>query len=167
MLENIRHLVAEIEKKSSEKFDPLFIIQTATGNVISSAMYGRSYPYGPDSDFRKFLESVEEASDLLPPDNPINIFPSLRHLPGNMFHYKQVLDDMAKTFKFTTGHIEEHKAQFDPNNISDLTDKFLAEKIRQDERNPEIYSGMGDPLCYSSSPSTLQVPFKPYDTDSW
>jgi hypothetical protein len=26
---------------------------------------------------------------------------------------------------------------------------------------------MGDPLCYSSSPSTLQVPFKPYDTDSW
>ncbi|XP_064638988.1 cytochrome P450 2C15-like [Lineus longissimus] len=134
--EEVRQLIGEIRKLGCKRFDIGPLLNIATANVISATIVGQRYDYH-DPEFLHYVTRFKENLTLLPNDTILAMYPSLRHLPGNLFNFGTIKRNIRSVFKFLEKHIKEHKERFDPGNISDFLDAYLVEKERQDRNNPK------------------------------
>jgi hypothetical protein len=135
IINEIQQLQTEIKKKGSDKFDISPLLMTSAANIICQILFGRRYSYD-DKAFLRYCTRFRENINLMGQDNPMTIIHSLRHLPGDLFHYNQVMRNVNEVNTFLETQIREHKEQFDPDNIMDFLDAYILEKQRQDAKNP-------------------------------
>ncbi|XP_064619170.1 cytochrome P450 2C31-like [Lineus longissimus] len=133
--EEINHLIEEIQKKGSKSFEIGPLLTAATTNVILATLVGQRYDY-EDPEFLHFATRWKENLALLPNDSILNLFPFLRHIPGDLFNLATIKKNIDFVHVFFEKHIKEHKERFDPDDLADFLDAYLAEKERQDKKDP-------------------------------
>ncbi|XP_046552244.1 cytochrome P450 2D26-like [Haliotis rubra] len=103
------------------------MVFTAVANVISSVVFGRRYDYN-DPLFLKVLNCMEENVASFGSASILNIFPVVRYLPGDIFKFKKILDNLAFTEReFIHPMINDHMDCYDEDNIHDFTSAYIKE----------------------------------------
>ncbi|XP_064626186.1 cytochrome P450 2U1-like [Lineus longissimus] len=163
ILNETQQLLTEIEKKGSEEFDIQPLLATSAANIICLIIFGQRYSYD-DEEFSYYISRFQENVKLMGQGNPLTVIHWLRHLPGDLFHYKQVMRNVRHVLGFLDNHIKEHKERFDPDNIMDFLDAYILEKQRQDKRNPDnsftdlqLVNVMGDLFLAGSDTSATTI----------
>ncbi|XP_064650984.1 cytochrome P450 2C3-like isoform X1 [Lineus longissimus] len=133
--EEIHQLIDEIGKKGGRSFEIGPLLTMATANIILATLVGQRYDY-EDPEFLYFVTRFKENLALLPNESLLSIFPSLRHIPGDLFNYATIKKNIRSAQGFAVKHINEHKKRFDPDNIADFLDAYIAEKEKQDKKDP-------------------------------
>ncbi|XP_064650985.1 cytochrome P450 2D26-like isoform X2 [Lineus longissimus] len=141
--EEIHQLIDEIGKKGGRSFEIGPLLTMATANIILATLVGQRYDY-EDPEFLYFVTRFKENLALLPNESLLSIFPSLRHIPGDLFNYATIKKNIRSAQGFAVKHINEHKKRFDPDNIADFLDAYIAEKEKQDKKDPNnTFTGIG------------------------
>ncbi|XP_053577585.1 cytochrome P450 2G1-like [Bombina bombina] len=150
-------LVAELKKTTESVIYPHQLLSLATGNVVSSIMFGQRYDY-EDEEFNTILASIYECFKIMSSawGQLYEMFPRImRYLPG----------DHQRIFRLTENllNIVEKKAlmnqkTLDPNNSRDYIDAFLI-KMDKEKNNTKTEFHMTNLIC-----STLQIFFAGVET---
>ncbi|KAI1892057.1 hypothetical protein AGOR_G00150060 [Albula goreensis] len=133
--EESRFLHEDIERKKGNPFDPKWLLNNSTANIICFMVFGHRFDYS-DHNFQRLLRLLSEVMQI---EGSIwgklyEAFPAImKFLPGphnKVFsHYKDISD-------FVREEMEKHKEDLDPSAPRDYMDSFLAE-IKQNAQNPE------------------------------
>ncbi|XP_070534292.1 cytochrome P450 2J2-like [Ptychodera flava] len=122
--EEAYHLCMEIRKLQGEAFDPTHFMTNAIANIISSIIFGKRFEYD-DPTFRRLLYLCNKNFELAGSVAISNFFPILQYLPiGPM---KEIVDNFEIYRNFLNDKINEHRLNFDPNDISDVISAYLSE----------------------------------------
>ena len=85
------HLRDLISEHLNEPWDPAFSLQAAVANVIYSVCFGKRREY-TDPWFMNYIVKLNRSFELLSNASVLTVFPSLKHLPGDLFHYKEIME---------------------------------------------------------------------------
>ncbi|XP_012683701.1 cytochrome P450 2J2-like [Clupea harengus] len=128
------HYLCEAFKEERDPFDPQMKLNSATGNVIISVVFGCRFDYS-DERFQNFLRADTEAVLLAGSAQAqlYNAFPGLFHyLPGP---HQAVHSNYNKVTDFLRQEIQKHVEDRDPSDPRDYVDVYLGEmeKSKDDE----------------------------------
>ncbi|XP_067866204.1 cytochrome P450 2D17-like [Heterodontus francisci] len=126
IVEEAGFLNKAFEDERGLPFDPHFIINCATSNIICSITFGERFEY-QDKKFLGFLQILEESFVLEGAfwGQLVNTFPFIRRLPGP---HNKIFENQEKTIHFLQEIVSDHKKLWDPNEPRDFIDAFLAEQ---------------------------------------
>ncbi|XP_072045919.1 cytochrome P450 2J5-like [Amphiura filiformis] len=127
-------LITELSKKTGQVFDPRKLIVNAVSNVICSVVFGKQYSYD-DPEFRKLLEIAERHIQLVGAGGAQAFVKVLQYLPTKT--NRELIKNADRMEQFVQKHIDEHRSQFDPDDIRDYTDVYL-EEIRLHKERGEV-----------------------------
>ena len=100
------------------------VLTNAISNVICSVVFGKRFQYS-DKDFHRLLDTLEEMMKISGSGGLKRILPIISKFD---FKTKRRLRDIRVILRGTIRKIiDEHKARFDPNNVSDYIDVYLRE----------------------------------------
>ncbi|XP_055958529.1 steroid 17-alpha-hydroxylase/17,20 lyase isoform X1 [Patella vulgata] len=109
--------------KETEPFDPMPFLYFTTVNILAGMCFGTSYKY-KDNDFEFIMGRLETITESMSGGILIeDIFPPMRLFPS-----KKLLDfqnNFDELFQYIDKHMKDHRRNFQPDNISDLTDNLL------------------------------------------
>ncbi|KAL2089585.1 hypothetical protein ACEWY4_014273 [Coilia grayii] len=120
------HYLCEAFKEEQDPFDPQWKLNSASGNVICSVIFGRRYEYS-DERFQNFLRKDSEAVLLAGSAQAqlYNAFPGLFHyLPGP---HQTILSNYQEVTDFLRQEIQKHIEDRDPSDPRDFVDVYLGE----------------------------------------
>ncbi len=138
--EELSCLVEAISQFESKPFDPNELFKVSVSNIICSILFGERFDYESPA-FKKYMVDLNENLDLITAAGPLMIFPILRHLPGDPFKYKKLLENISHISSFFDDQIRAHKERKTPNNKEDFIDAYL-EQIEKEKNNPDTtFSG--------------------------
>ncbi|XP_064642432.1 cytochrome P450 2U1-like [Lineus longissimus] len=142
--EEFPHLKKEIANRGQERIDLTSLFRIATANVASKKLFSKRFEYS-DEDFHSVASTMATALELLSKMTISGMFPWLRYLSGS---WGAIQSSMKTCHDFIQKQIDEHRDKFDPNNISDFVDAYLAEKDREDpEKIPFSEKQIGDAIA--------------------
>uniref|UniRef100_A0A8B9DZ59 Cytochrome P450 2K1 n=1 Tax=Anser cygnoides TaxID=8845 RepID=A0A8B9DZ59_ANSCY len=127
ILEELNSLVKYFESYQGKPFDTKMILNNAVSNVICSILFGERFEYD-DPAFLTLLKLLNENTKLL--GSPMisvapqlyNFYPSLGFLFGAS---KTVLQNINELNAFLQKLFQEHKEEFNENNLTGFVDAFL------------------------------------------
>lgn len=122
IMDEVDCLMKELEIYENKPFDIQNTLNTSVSNVICSLPFGERFDY-EDAIFKRLMVLVNKLFATLSISSPAFIFPFLRRLP--MFKIDRVQKILGDIDTFTWEIINEHKRNFDENNINDFIDGFL------------------------------------------
>lgn len=122
IMDEVDCLMKELEIYENKPFDIQNTLNTSVSNVICSLPFGERFDY-EDAIFKRLMVLVNKLFATLSISSPAFIFPFLRRLP--MFKIDRVQKILGDIDAFTWEIINEHKRNFDENNINDFIDGFL------------------------------------------
>ncbi|XP_048776296.2 cytochrome P450 2C8-like isoform X1 [Ostrea edulis] len=132
IIEEVDCLMNELKKYKNKAFDIQTPLNTSVSNVICSLLYGKRFDYD-DYKFKRLISILNKLFSTGNASSPANIFPSLRHIP--CFSLDSVIENVRSLKGFVKEMIEEHKRNFDEDNINDYIDTYLLE---QKQRSNEV-----------------------------
>ncbi|XP_018418124.1 PREDICTED: cytochrome P450 2C3-like [Nanorana parkeri] len=134
VLQEANYVTQEVAKTEGKPFNPLLILASAVGNVISSVLFGEHFDYN-DPKLHDLLSHISRhGRSILSPFNMFcNVFPFLLKLPVLP---KIVFKEQSYLQKFVLKYIEEHKRSLKPEAPRDLIDYFLL-KIKEVEHEED------------------------------
>ncbi|XP_062568079.1 LOW QUALITY PROTEIN: cytochrome P450 2E1-like [Saccostrea cucullata] len=138
IIEEVDCLMDELEKYGQEAFDIQSMLNTTVSNVICSLLFGKRFNY-EDEKFKRLIYLLNELFSTANASSIGFLFPWVRHFQINNTH--KIMKDIAAMIAFVTEMIEEHRKNFDENNINDFVDAFLLE---QSQKGNEINSTFTD-----------------------
>ncbi|XP_050391263.1 cytochrome P450 2B5 isoform X1 [Patella vulgata] len=115
-----------LDEKNGEDVNPQKIIQTAVSNIICSIVFGDRFEYN-DPLFTKFLDIFDENLKMVGGTSLLNFFPILQYLPGDLFKFDRVLENVEFVQGFIRDTVELHRQSFNPNKVRDFIDAYLLE----------------------------------------
>lgn len=130
----------ELEKYENKPFDIQNTLNISLSNVISSLLFGKRFDY-EDAIFKCLMVLLNKLFATLSISSPAFIFPFLRRLP--MFKIDRVQKILGDIDAFTWEIINEHRRNFDENNINDFIDGFL-QKQRGTEEDSTFTGNLWD-----------------------
>lgn len=130
IMEEVDCLMEELEKYENKPFDIQNILNTSVSNVICSLLFGKRFEY-EDTKFKRLIELLNKLFATASASSPAFLFPILRHLPMSRFAKVQKLFDDIDGL--TSEIIEEHRKNFDGNNVNDFIDGFLLQQNETEE----------------------------------
>ncbi|XP_071959870.1 cytochrome P450 2U1-like [Antedon mediterranea] len=138
--EEARYMCNEIEKKAntSSTFDACHFINNALSNIICSISFGQRFEYS-DAEFKVLLESLSKVFGTLSQVSLSNFFPFL----WNTRYRSKERKLIATVRNFIVQIVDAHKSTFDPEDIRDMIDHYIAEIIRQKLDKKEIVFDSG------------------------
>ncbi|XP_046573178.1 cytochrome P450 2C23-like [Haliotis rubra] len=92
--EELSFFLQAIHECVDTDFDCSRTLNNAVANVISSLVSGKRFEY-TDPLFVKFLKCLDENVRNLHTANVLNFLPVVRHLPGDLFKFKQTLRNVS------------------------------------------------------------------------
>ena len=107
-------------------------------NVICSLAFGRHYDHD-DERLHRLLAMIN--ANFTSSAGLLNIFPALRHIPGDPFGAKIRIERIRNVLKFLREIVEEHRKSFDEDNIRDYIDAYLVEQKRQVDVKDSTFTG--------------------------
>ncbi|KAM6379399.1 cytochrome P450 2W1-like [Pluvialis apricaria] len=133
ILEEVNSLIKYFDSYHGKPFDTKMILNNAVSNVICSILFGERFEYD-DPVFLTLLKLINENTKLL--GSPMvllyNFYPSLGFLSGAS---KTVLQNVSELNAFLQKLFQEHKEEFNENNLTGFVDAFLM-KQQQESKKP-------------------------------
>ncbi|XP_022097079.1 steroid 17-alpha-hydroxylase/17,20 lyase-like [Acanthaster planci] len=123
----IQEEVAQLNKLLSKK-DGMYTdisaeLNLSVLNVICDMTFGQRYEI-TDTDYQQMLDCNNKFAAVLEPGDPIDIIPALKIFPSKKLRMVQEIIETRDSI--LQKKYDEHFRTFDPNNIRDLTDAFIA-----------------------------------------
>ncbi|XP_071807667.1 cytochrome P450 2D3-like [Asterias amurensis] len=115
-------LCAALEKEKDNPIDPRMLLNMAVANVICSFTFGQRMEYS-SPDLLKIIESIRDISRDTSLTNLMQVWPLLILLPG----YSAVRSGIMTFRRMAMKVIDQHKATYDPNDMRDIVDLYIAE----------------------------------------
>ncbi|XP_074644992.1 cytochrome P450 2J2-like [Tubulanus polymorphus] len=134
----IAYLKEAIDKQDGRQFDPFNMLTTTISNIICAISFGKRYEYD-DVEFQMLIKSLNDVANQANFSGLTFVMPSLRHLPGDLFGTKIFVNTLSKISRLASGHVEEHKARYNPSNDDDdFIDAYLTEMERMENKKPRV-----------------------------
>jgi cytochrome P450 len=127
IIEEVEYFHAEINKHEGKPFDMKTLILNSIANVISALVFGSRFEMA-DPTVMELIRLWDKFILDIPMQSPINLFPFLKYLPGDLFAYKDLRSRLDRIHEILNSIIDEHRSTFDENNIRDFIDSFLKEQ---------------------------------------
>ncbi|XP_023565832.1 cytochrome P450 2J2-like [Octodon degus] len=124
--EEAQHLVEIMVEENGQPFNPHFKINNAVSNIICSIIFGERFDY-QDSQFQELLSLLDEVTHLesAPLCQLYTLFPRImKYLPGP---HHTLFRDWDKLKLFVAQVIENHKKDWNPDEMRDFIDAYLKE----------------------------------------
>ncbi|ESO84051.1 hypothetical protein LOTGIDRAFT_155365 [Lottia gigantea] len=118
-----------IDNLNGRDVDPKRMIPTAISNIICSIVFGDRFEYD-DPLFNKFLDIFDENLKMVGGTSFLNFYPLLQYLPGDLFKFDKVLENVEFVQGFVREKVEEHRQSFNEEKVRDFIDAYLLE-LRQ------------------------------------
>ncbi|KAM9292163.1 uncharacterized protein RDI95_004276 [Morus bassanus] len=143
ILEEVNSLITYFESYHGKPFDTKMILNNAVSNVICSILFGERFEYD-DPVFLTLLKLLNENTKLLGSPGVLlyNFYPSLGFLSGAS---KTVLQNVSELNVFLQKLFQEHKEEFNENNLTGFVDAFLM-KQQQESKKPHTMFNNGNLL---------------------
>ena len=141
IFEEIEYFLAEVESHHGEPFYIQDLVSKSISNVISALVFGKRFELSDptSAEMCNLLNAFVRSTAF---QSPVNFFPFLRHLPGDLFGSKKLLKDFDRIFEIMYKILGEHRSTFDENNIRDFIDCYLKEQKNKNEAYKEhTFSG--------------------------
>jgi cytochrome P450 len=130
--EEVDCLMTELENYENRVFDIQTLLNSSVSNVICSLLFGKRFEYD-DSKFKRLISILNKLFATANISSPASIFPLLRHI--RFFSLDSVIEIANSLKAFIKETIEEHRRNFDEDNINDYIDAYLLE---QKQRSGEV-----------------------------
>ncbi|KAK6189777.1 hypothetical protein SNE40_001771 [Patella caerulea] len=125
--EEIEHFVEVIRQENGRHFDMCRLSQKGVSNIISSMIYGKRFEYD-DPVFNVFLDKSESLLLAITHGSVLSVFPFLRFVPGDLFKYQSVLNDLDFIKdNIILPSIKDHLKNFDENHVDDYISSYIRE----------------------------------------
>ncbi|XP_022302775.2 cytochrome P450 2E1-like [Crassostrea virginica] len=136
IFEEIEYFLAEVESHHGEPFDIQDLVSKSISNVISALVFGKRFELSDptSAEMCSLLNAFVRSTAF---QSPVNFFPFLRHLPGDLFGSKKLMKDFDRIFEIMYKILGEHRSTFDENNIRDFIDCYLKEQKNKNEAYKE------------------------------
>ncbi|XP_067319267.1 cytochrome P450 2C18-like isoform X3 [Anolis sagrei] len=131
--EEAQYLLEQLQATKERPFDPTFLLNCATSNIICSIVFGKHYDYD-DKKFLTIMGLMNDNFEILssPWGQVANIFPSFMDLVPGPHH--RVRANLAKAGAFVMEEVEAHRETLDPSSPRDFIDCFFL-KLDQEKNN--------------------------------
>ncbi|KAH0620185.1 hypothetical protein JD844_020191 [Phrynosoma platyrhinos] len=126
-----QYLLEQIQDTKEQPFDPKFLLNCATGNVICSIVLGKHYDYN-DKRFLAFMDLSNE-------NIQIGNSPWGQRLKPNAMRGRQFISEEAK----------KHKATLDPTSPRDFIDSFYIKMDQEKHNDASVFTS--ENLVFSTS----------------
>ncbi|XP_006816125.1 cytochrome P450 2U1-like [Saccoglossus kowalevskii] len=127
--EDISFLLDEFRDIQDKSIDTGAILNRSISNVICSIMFRKRFNYS-DPKFSFIIDTIGKLFELMGTMCELGFLPFRRPLNQSIINnYNTLGDDLRK---FCKQQIDEHREVFDPDNIGDFIDAYLAETMKQD-----------------------------------
>ncbi|KAK6189758.1 hypothetical protein SNE40_001754 [Patella caerulea] len=137
--EEIEYFVDVIRQENGSNFDMCRLSQKGVCNIISSMVYGKRFEYD-DPVFNVFLGELESLLQHIGIATVLNVFPFLRFLPGDMFNYQSLLNNLDYiNNKIILPSINEHMKNFDENHVDDYISSYIREMKKVSKTGQRSY----------------------------
>ncbi|XP_053550730.1 cytochrome P450 2K1-like [Bombina bombina] len=134
--DELKPLLKNFKSHNGKPFDPKIILNSAVSNVICSIIFGKRFEYD-DPTFLTLIQVMSENAKLLGTPKLLlyNFYPVL----GSIFGAdKRVIRNVDLLKSLLMKYIEEHREEFNANNITGYIDAFLL-KQEQELSNSDTY----------------------------
>ncbi|XP_061181536.1 cytochrome P450 2B4-like [Saccostrea echinata] len=138
IMDEVDCLMDELEKYEQEAFDIQSILNSSVSNVICSLLFGKRFNY-EDAKFKRLIYLINKVASTASASSIRFLFPWLRHFQTR--RTRTAMESSNAMTAFVTEMVEEHKVNFDENNIKDYIDAYLLE---QKQRGNEINTTFTD-----------------------
>ncbi|XP_061170599.1 cytochrome P450 2B4-like [Saccostrea echinata] len=138
IIDEVDCLMEKLEKYENEAFDIQSLLNASVANVICSLLFGKRFDYD-ETRFQRLIYLLSRFFRSISLSSPVFLFPSLRHI--RIFNIDSVKENTNAMTAFFNEMIEEHRRNFDENNINDFIDAYLLE---QKQRGNEINTNFTD-----------------------
>uniref|UniRef100_A0A803TEK4 unspecific monooxygenase n=1 Tax=Anolis carolinensis TaxID=28377 RepID=A0A803TEK4_ANOCA len=128
--EEAQYLLERLQGTKEQPFDPTFLLNCATSNIICSIVFGKHYDYD-DKKFLAIMALMNDNFEILssPWGQLANTFPSFMDwIPGP---HHRVGTNLEKSKAFVMEEMEAHRQTLDPSSPRDFIDCFFI-KMDQD-----------------------------------
>ncbi|XP_077292942.1 cytochrome P450 18a1 [Arctopsyche grandis] len=138
----VNELLDMLNATNGQPVDISPMLAVSVSNVICNIMMSVRFSLN-DPRFRHFTGLIEEGMRLFGELNTVDYIPTWQYLPGKLSAKNKITKNREDMFQFYQEVIDEHKATFDPNNIRDLIDTYLAEiqKAKEEGRDEQLFEG--------------------------
>lgn len=116
------------------------VYSVAVSNVICNIMMSVRFSID-DPKFKRFTFLIEEGMRLFGEIHTVDYIPTVQYLPGKQTARNKIAQNREDMFDFYREVINEHKRTFDPDNIRDLIDTYLAEIEKAKIEGRELFDG--------------------------
>nr|XP_060642165.1 cytochrome P450 2C18-like [Anolis sagrei ordinatus] len=131
--EEAQYLLEQLRNTKEQPFDPTFLLNCATSNIICSVVFGKHYDYD-DKKFLSIMALMHENFEILnsPWGQLSTLFPSFMDvIPGP---HQRVGTNFDKVKAFVMEEVEAHRETLDPASPRDFIDCFYI-KMDQEKDN--------------------------------
>nr|XP_020659499.1 cytochrome P450 1A5 [Pogona vitticeps] len=118
------YLIAKFQELMKEKnrFEPYRYLVISVANVICAMCFGKRYTH-EDQELLSMVNLNNEFGEAAASGNPADFIPILKYLPNRTM---KAFKDLNQRFNALVQNIiKEHYANFDKNNIRDITDSLI------------------------------------------
>ncbi|XP_005183432.2 cytochrome P450 18a1 [Musca domestica] len=117
-------------------------ISVAVSNVICSILMSVRFSID-DPKFRRFNFLIEEGMRLFGEIHTVDYIPTVQYFPSILTAKNKIAKNREEMQRFYQDVIDEHKKTYDPTNIRDLVDFYLAEieKAKLEGRDQDLFEG--------------------------
>lgn len=138
----VHEFLENLKNSNCQPIDLSSIYAVSVTNVICDIMMSVRFSLD-DPNFRRFTFLIEEGMRLFGEIYTVDYIPSVQYLPAKCEVKRKISKNREEMFKFYQEVIKEHEQTFDPNNIRDLVDTYLAEimKAKEEGRSHELFEG--------------------------
>ncbi|KAM4632523.1 cytochrome P450 2K1-like [Discoglossus pictus] len=138
-------LIKYFKSHNGKPFDPKIIINSAVSNVICSIIFGKRFEYD-DPIFLNLIHIMSENAKLLGTPRLLlyNFYPVLGSLLGAE---NKVVKNVDTLKSFFSKFVQEHRLEFNANNITGFIDAFLMKQEQESSNSDTQFHD--DNLIYS------------------
>ncbi|XP_069130180.1 cytochrome P450 2J6-like isoform X2 [Argopecten irradians] len=133
--EEITAYLDVIEKQNGKPYNMKDMTVMAVSNVICSITFGSRFDYN-DVKFKQLTSLFAENFRLSSVAGAAQAFPVVRHLPGDLFSVKRLVQNFEDIKEFINEQVIEHRNTLDKDNQRDFIDVFLLQQTKNGEENP-------------------------------
>ena len=119
--EEAGYMCEEMAKNSGKPFSVQVIFLQAVSNITCSICFGQRFSY-KEQEFQELLDMVNHFFKLNIFSTPIDFFPALQFLPGDLFGMKTMDRMYDKTYNWIDNHFEKQLKTLDPKNMRNFVD---------------------------------------------
>ncbi|XP_037936336.1 cytochrome P450 18a1 [Teleopsis dalmanni] len=142
IMTEVHEYIHNLRVSDGQPMDMAPAISVAVSNVICSIMMSVRFSID-DPKFRRFNFLIEEGMRLFGEIHTVDYIPTVQYFPSILTAKNKIAKNREEMQKFYQDVIDDHKKTYDPSNVRDLVDFYLAEieKAKSEGRDEELFDG--------------------------